>query len=338
MREIINLMFYYQYGAKMNSGFWKNKRVAVTGASGFIGAAICNELHLQGAKVCALARRTDAEIFKVRGLNGKIAVKKCDVNEIKSIEKCLSESRAEYVFNLAATTSMGYAFNNPLEAMQTNVMGTGNVLEVCRKRGIKIVHASSTKAYGEQKKKVLDDNAPLESKLTYGLSKGLADRIAMNYFENYGLQGAIIRVTNAYGPYDLGQRLIPNTIRSVMHGEKITVYGDGLAKRDWVYIDDIVDAYLRVAEKSSEKKICGQAFNIGIGKNMTINQTVKKIAELMGAKNTGIEHRQRTFPEEMESNVSAQKAHKLLGWKASHGFEKGLQETIEWYRRYFAGH
>ncbi len=310
----------------------KGKKIAVTGANGFIGGWLCKALVEQEAIVTAVLQDKEKKgSLALHGLEEKVFVKEADLLDAGAIESAIKEQ--ELVVHLAAQSSVGKAIEKPKETFEINILGSLNVLEACRKQRASIVFASSGKVYGTQEKKVISEEDLLLAKNPYGASKACAENIAKSYFETCGVTGVITRLGNAYGPKDLnGTRLITNTIQRILSGEKPVVNGKGFSKRDFVFIEDVVSAYVLLIENIDSIKVNREAFNISTEEQHSVLQIVEKIITMCGV-DIKPEFRQPDYVGVNEPVLSSQKLRKRLLWKPNYPLEKGLKKTIEWYKK-----
>lgn len=319
--------------------YWQDRNVFVTGCTGLLGSWLTEELVRRGAVVTGLVRDwVPTSRVMAEGLDRRINVVRGAVEELYTIERALNEYEVEVVFHLAAQTIVGTANRNPLSTFETNIRGTWNVLEACRRvRTVtRILVASSDKAYGEQKRLPYDEAMPLEGLHPYDVSKSCADRLAAAYFATYGSPTCITRCGNFYGGGDLNfNRLVPGTIRSVLRGEAPIIRSDGHYVRDYFYIEDAVGAYLLLAERMDDAGLFGHAFNFSNENQVTVLELVKRILKAMGREDLQPGVLDSARHEIMRQYLSAEKARRMLGWKPMFTLEDGLVRTVEWYRRYF---
>ncbi len=216
--------------------------------------------------------------------------------------------------------------------------GTWSLLEACRRSPTvkQIVTASSDKAYGSHDQLPYDENAPLQGRYPYDVSKSAADLIAQSYAVTYGLPVAITRCGNFYGGGDLNwNRIVPGTIRSVIRGERPIIRSDGTYVRDYFYVEDGAASYLTLAEGLSRKaELRGESFNFSTEHPMTVTELVDRVLKLMGA-DVKAEIRNEATNEIRAQYLSADKAHRLLDWAPLYTMEEGLTRTITWYRDFF---
>lgn len=318
----------------MVNKFWNNKNVFVTGGTGFLGSYLVKKLVNYGANVTILVRDyipqsniyIGEEYKKVNVVHGML-------EDYLLIERALGEYEIETVFHLAAQAIVGVANRNPLGTFKSNIEGTWNILEAARKSPLikQVIVASSDKAYGDQEKLPYDENMPLQGKHPYDVSKSCADLIAQTYYETYKLPVCITRCGNLYGGGDLNfNRIIPQSIQSILNKEAPVIRSDGSFIRDYFYIEDAVDAYINLAEKVVELNLGGQAFNFSNEIQLTVLELVNKILKIIGSDIKPIILNQGSN-EIIHQYLSAKKARTVLGWSPNYTIDKGLSKTIEWY-------
>jgi CDP-glucose 4,6-dehydratase len=210
------------------------------------------------------------------------------ITDIALVERAVNEYEADTCFHLAAQAIVGAANRAPTSTFESNVRGTWVVLEACRESRLmqRVVIASSDKAYGSQPVLPYTEEMPLLASNPYDASKAAAEMIARSYHTSFGMRLAITRCANIYGGGDLNySRLIPGTIRSVLLGERPVIRSDGTPVRDYVHVDDAVNAYMLLAERLEEPGVVGEAFNFGGNTPISALDLVRKILELSGARN-----------------------------------------------------
>ena len=261
-----------------------------------------------------------------------------DIRDRDMLERILGEYEIETVIHLAAQTIVTIANRNPVSTFETNVAGTWNLLEACRRspKVKQVVVASSDKAYGNQDILPYNEETPLQGQHPYDVSKSAADLIAASYATSYNLPVAITRCGNFYGGGDLNwNRIIPGTIRSILRNQRPVIRSDGKYVRDYFYVEDGAAAYMLLAEQLARRpELYGQAFNFSNEIPMTVSEIVHKILELTG---TDLEPEiQNVVTNEIPRQyLSAGKARHDLQWVPLFTLDRGLNKTIEWYKDFF---
>ena len=322
--------------AGMNEAFWRDRPTLVTGATGLLGSWLTQKLVSCGADVVCLVRDWVPQSELVRGgAIERVKVVRADVRDRDALERALGEYEIDTVFHLAAQTIVGIANRNPVSTFESNVAGTWNVLEACRRSpAVKaIVLASSDKAYGRQDRLPYTEETPLQGTHPYDVSKSCADLIAQAYGTTYGLPVAITRCGNFYGGGDLNwSRIVPGTIRSILRGERPVIRSDGEYVRDYFYVEDGAAAYMLLAERLlGEPDLRGLGFNFSNEIQITVSDLVRRIAARMHSE-LEPDIRNEASNEIRRQYLSAERARTKLGWKPLFTLEEGLDRTIAWYR------
>jgi len=319
--------------------FWRDRPTLVTGCTGILGSWLTRALVDMGAEVVGLIRDWIPQSELVRsGTIQRIKTVRGDVTEAPIVNRIFSEYEIDTCFHLAAQTIVGIANRMPVPTFETNIKGTWTVLEAARLwPGTKrIIVASSDKAYGDHETLPYDEAAPLQGRHPYDVSKSCADLIAMSYAATYSLPVAITRCGNLYGGGDLNwNRIVPGTMRSVLRGERPVVRSDGSPRRDYIYVLDVVDGYLALAEAMVDGALTGEAFNLGLDQPQSALDMVRRIIALSphpSLEPLVVGH----APHEIQDQyLDSSKARRLLGWEAAHTLDEGLSETMQWYAEYF---
>lgn len=322
-------------------GYWKDKNVFVTGCTGLLGTHLCERLIGRGANTVGLVRDyVPRSRFFTEQLKQKMVMVHGFVEDYALLERAVNEYEIDTVFHLAAQTIVGIANKNPLSTFDANIRGTWNLLEACRRNpGVqRIIVASSDKAYGEHERLPYQEDAPLQGRYPYDVSKSCADLIAQMYSHTYDLPVCVTRCGNFYGPGDLNfNRLVPGTIRSALQGERPVIRSDGAYIRDYFYVKDGAEAYLFLAQKMDEIPIRGEAFNFSNELQITVIELVNKILGLMGCAHLQPVIKNEASKEIRRQCLSTEKAKKTLDWQPQYSLEQALLETVEWYRDQFPG-
>lgn len=316
----------------MNSN-WQEKSVLVTGAGGFIGSHLTEHLVELGAKVKTFVRYNSRNNYGLLELLPK--------EKLESIEIIMGDLRdadavshaaenVDIIFHLGSLIAIPYSYVHPRENIETNILGTLNVLTAAKKNGVeKTVHTSTSEVYGTAKYVPIDENHPLQGQSPYSASKIGADKIAESFYRSYDLPVAIIRPFNTYGPGQSARAVIPTIISQALTGEKIAL-GSLHPTRDYTFVRDTVDAFIKIAE--SPKSI-GEVINIGSNFEISIGNLAEKIISLIGKDVKIISNDSRFRPNKSEVErlwCDNSKSKELLGWSPTISLENGLKETIKW--------
>ncbi|MGH9084361.1 MAG: GDP-mannose 4,6-dehydratase [Acidimicrobiales bacterium] len=322
-------------GPGSSDPFWRNRRVAVTGGTGFLGSHLVSQLVERGADVTVLVRDVVPPTSIGASWQGSVAVAHGAVEDVELMTRLLGEHEIETLFHLAAQSQVGVANRNPLSTWEANVRGTWAPLEAVRRspRVRQVVTASSDKAYGAQPVLPYDEAMPLLAVNPYDVSKACADLISQCYAQTYDVPVCVTRCGNFFGPGDQNwERLIPGTIRSLLRGERPVIRSDGTMVRDYLHVADGAAAYLLLAERmQSDPSLAGEAFNFSSETPLSVLELVERIQSVMG---TSFEPdvRNEASHEIDEQFLSAAKARRVLEWQPRYTLEQGLAETVDWYR------
>ena len=324
---------------ELNRAFWLDRPTFVTGGTGLVGNWLVQRLIKAGADIVCLVRDwvPQSELVRSR-LIEQVKVVRGDIRERDTLERILGEYEIDTVIHLAAQTIVTIANRNPVSTFETNIGGTWNLLEACRRspKVKQIVVASSDKAYGDQQSLPYDENTPLQGQHPYDVSKSAADLIAYTYAKSFDLPIAITRCGNFYGGGDLNwNRIIPGTIRSILRGQRPIIRSDGNYIRDYFYVEDGAAVYMLLAEQlAARPEIKGQAYNFSNEIQVTVHEIVERILKMMSSQlipNICNE----SSNEIRHQYLSAEKARRELGWKPMFNLDEGLQKTIDWYKDFF---
>ncbi|MDD3893890.1 MAG: NAD-dependent 4,6-dehydratase LegB [Syntrophomonadaceae bacterium] len=316
------------------------KKILVTGADGFIGSHLCEELIKKGCSVRAF-------VF-YNSFNSQGWLDSLDKETINNLEVFSGDIRdfhavfqamqgCQVVMHLAALVSVPYSYSSPDSYVDTNIKGTMNILQAARKLGVeKVVHTSSSEVYGSARYVPIDEEHPLQGQSPYSATKIAADQLAMSFYDSFATPVAIIRPFNTYGPRQSARAVIPTVITQIASGQNKIKLGATYPTRDFNYIKDTVRGFTAVAEVDAA---AGQIINIGTNYEISIGDLVKTIADVMEVK-IEIESdpgRIRPLKSEVQRLLADNsKARNILGWKPEfsgyEGLKQGLRETIGWFR------
>lgn len=321
--------------------YWSTKNVFVTGATGLVGSALAERLVREGANVICLIRdMVPKSRLYLSGCYQTVTIVNGCLEDYNVIERALNEYEVDTVFHLGAQTIVGTANRSPLGTFESNIKGTWNILEACRRSPLiaKVIVASSDKAYGSHERLPYTEETPLTGMHPYDCSKSCADLLAQMYYQTYKLPVGIARCGNFFGGGDLNfNRVVPGTIRSVLHDENPIIRSDGQYIRDYIYILDAVEAYLCLGQKLDDEAIQGHAFNFSNESHYTVLDMVNLILKLMKRDDLKPVILNTAKAEIRNQYLSAEKAARVLSWRSKYTIEEGLVETIAWYRNFFDG-
>lgn len=316
----------------------KGKKILVTGAGGFIGSHLTEELVKIGANVRVFVHynsRNDWGLLEFLSSNVKseIDVISGDIQDNNAVRRAVKD--IDVVFHLAALIGIPYSYIAPESYINTNIKGTLNVMQACLDEEIeKVVHTSTSEVYGTAKYVPIDEKHPLQGQSPYSASKIGADKIAESYYLSFNLPVATIRPFNTFGPRQSARAVIPTIISQAL-SSGIVELGSLTPIRDLTYVKDTVNGFIKVAE--SPKSI-GEVINTGNGKGISIGELSEKIICLLEIPDLKISvDEKRIRPEKsevMELICDNSKAKKLLGWEPKYSLEEGLKETISWIKEH----
>jgi NAD dependent epimerase/dehydratase len=318
----------------------KDKKILVTGADGFIGSHLTEELVRRGCDVRAFALYNSFNSWgwldhSPAKIKENIEVFSGDIRDPYGVKQAMKG--CDVVLHLAALIAIPYSYHSPDTYIDTNVKGTLNVVQAARELGVeKVVQTSTSEVYGTAQFVPITEEHPLQGQSPYSASKIGADQIAMSFYTSFGTPVAIIRPFNTYGPRQSARAVIPTIIMQIAHGKHKIKLGSITPTRDFNYVQDTVRGFIAVAE--SDHAI-GQVINIGSNYEISIGDTAKIIAEVMGVELAIETDEVRLRPEKSEVErlwADNAKAKQLLDWQPTYGgregFKRGLQETIDWFK------
>jgi CDP-glucose 4,6-dehydratase len=319
--------------------FWNGKNVLVTGATGMVGSWLVKRLIQEKARITVLVQDHNPQSELIRsGDNNYCQVISGDLRNRGDVSRAVFSSDCEYIFHLGAQTIVSTAIFDPVYTFETNIAGTWNLFDVVRssKKEIKgIVVASSDKAYGTAEVLPYDESTPLRGEGPYDLSKSCADLIARSYYMTYGIPTAIARCGNIYGGGDLNwSRIVPGTILDLLKGSTPTIRSNGKFLRDYLFVEDVVDAYLEMAKKISDKSVNGEAFNFSREEPINVLQMYSAICTATVGSYVEPKILNSAKNEIIDQHLSSAKARNILEWESKIDLNKGLHATVDWYRSY----
>jgi NAD dependent epimerase/dehydratase len=316
---------------------WKGKKVLVTGAGGFIGSHLTERLVALGAKVKAFVRynsRNDWGLIEIlpSHVKEKIEVIMGDLRDSETIGGVMKD--VDMVLHLGALIAIPYYYIHPREVVETNIMGTLNILNAAKEYKIKrIIHTSTSEVYGTAQYVPIDEKHPLQGQSPYSASKIGADKLAESFHRSYDLPITTLRPFNTYGPRQSARAVIPTIITQALAQDEV-VLGSLWPTRDLSYVDDVVEGFIKASE--SERSI-GEVINIGSGLEISINDLANKIISLIGKKVRIVLDPKRVRPPKSEVErliADNSKAKELLDWEPKVSLDEGLRRTIDWFSKF----
>ncbi len=317
----------------------RNKKILITGADGFIGSHLTEKLVKKGCQVKAFVLYNSFNSWgwldhSPQEIKTQVEVFAGDIRDPFGVNTAARD--CDIIFHLAALIAIPYSYHSPTTYIDTNIKGTLNIMEAARTHHIeKVIHTSTSEVYGTAQFVPITEEHPLQGQSPYSASKIGADQIAGSYFASFDTPVATIRPFNTYGPRQSLRAVIPTLITQIATGNQKIKLGALSPTRDFNFVDDITEAFIKIAE--SDKTI-GQTMNAGNNYEVSIGDTAKIIAQLMDAKIEILSDEARLRPTKSEVNrlwADNSKIKKLTGWQPKYpgikGFKKGLERCIEWY-------
>jgi len=311
----------------------KGKRVLVTGGGGFIGSHLTERLAVLGASVRVFLRynsRGDSGFVSEfpQGLMDSIEVYYGELRELETIKNVMKD--IEVVFNLAALVGIPYSYKHPQEVVETNTVGTLNVLTAAKDEGVKkFVQTSTSEVYGSARYVPIDEKHELQPQSPYSASKIGADALALSFYHSFGMPVAVIRPFNTYGPRQSARAVIPTIITQTLAGKEVHL-GSTHVTRDFTYISDTVEGFIRIARS---EKSTGEVINIGSGTEISIADLTKTIFRIVGGNFTLKTDSKRKRPSKSEVTrlwADNTKAKTLIGWSPKVPLKEGIKKTVEY--------
>ena len=320
-------------------------KVLVTGGLGFIGSNLINLLLSKKYKVLNIDKISYSSNFynTVKFKNNKnYKFVKCDLNNIKNLEKIIDKFKPQAIFNVAAETHVDRSIDGPKNFIFSNIIGTFNILEILRKskKKIKLVHISTDEVYGDVIKGRSKEDDAYKPSSPYAASKASSDHLIYSYIRTYKIDANITNCSNNFGPNQHPEKLIPKLIYNIINNKKLPIYGKGVNSREWIYVEDHCEAILKVYKSGKP----GEFYNIGSNYNINNLTVVKKLISVAKKKiklgnNVKIIFVQDRPGHDMRYAINSNKIKKNLKWKPKTNFMSGLEKTFDWYlnnRKYFS--
>ena len=308
------------------------KSVLITGGCGFIGSHLVELFLSKRIKVVVLdktGKRFSPDWLKdKKNKNLKLIYR--DIRFSKIVNDCVK--KVDYVIHLAALISIPHSYKKPEEHLTTNILGTFNVLEAVKKYKKKCIITSTSETYGSGKYFPMDEYHSLSAQSPYAATKISADQLALSYYNSYDTKVKIVRPFNCYGPRQSPRAVIPNMILQILDNQKKIYLGNIKTIRDYTFVKDLCSAFWLIYKSD---KGYGQVFNVGSNKGYKIEDIFKKLKKVTNFKGKIKQQKKRYRPSKSEVtklHASNQKIKKLFKWKLEYSFNKGLKESIDWYK------
>jgi UDP-glucose 4-epimerase len=319
---------------------FKNKKVLITGGLGFIGSNLCIRLVHQGAEVLVVDNmlpRQGGNLFNIEPVKDKVRINISDIRNQISMDHLVKDK--DYVFHLAGQVNHVDSVKNPLQDLSINVEGTLIVMEALRKNNpdTKVIFTGTRGEYGSSLKLPVGEDHAINPIGIYAITNFAAERVALTYHNLHKIRSVCLRITNTYGPRH--QMLHDEYgvfnwfIRKAIDGEIIPIFGDGRILRDYLYVDDLVDALLMTA---SEENAFGKVYNVGSGVPLNFIDLAKKIIEITESGKIDFTQftteRKALEPGDYYADIT--KIKKEIGWKPKTSLENGISSTVQYYRNF----
>ncbi len=325
--------------------------ILITGGYGFIGSNLIIHLlnHYPSYKILNIDSKTYASNhnnLKFLKKYRKYSFKKIDINNYNKLNEIILKFKPNIIFNLAAESHVDNSIENSKKFIQTNIVGTYNLLNISKnyyKRKSKnflFFQVSTDEVYGDLNKNdnSFTEDSNIKPSSPYSASKASADHLVQSFFRTYNLPTIISRCSNNYGPYQYKEKLIPKIIFNVLKNKFIPVYNKGEEVRDWIHVSDHIDALITLSKKGK----FGHVYNIGSNNEIKNIILVKKILKIIKNKTQKSINYKKIIKfvkdrpgHDFRYSINSNKIYKRMNWKSKINFEKGLEETVEWYLNYF---
>ena len=314
-------------------------RILVTGADGFIGSHLTEELVRRGCNVRAFVYYNSFNSWgwldhSPQDIQDNLDIFAGDIRDPHGVKEAMK--RCDIVMHLAALIAIPFSYHSPGTYVDTNVKGSLNIVQAARDLGVeKVIHTSTSEVYGTAQFVPITEDHPLQGQSPYSASKIGADHIAMSFYNSFDTPVAIIRPFNTYGPRQSARAVIPTIITQIANGKRLIKLGSLSPTRDFNYVQDTFKGFIATAESD---EAVGQVINIGSNFEISIGETVRLIAEVMGTDIVIETDDQRIRPEKSEVErlwADNTKAKKFIGWEplfgGREGLRRGLEETVKWF-------
>ena len=316
--------------------FMKNKKILLTGVTGLLGSWLAEELLDNDCELTGLALNQDLNfLITSKKITNDLDIHYFDISDEEKLNKIFNKDY-DLVIHLAAQTQVGHAIDNPVFTFKSNIQGTWNILDICRVNNIPIVVASSDKAYGESDVLPYEETFNLNGQFPYEVSKSATDLLCKTYKATYNLNVATLRCGNIYGGGDLNwERLIPGVIRWLINNEQPILRTNGTFKRDWVYVEDVVQAYIGVGDALMDSNIkVSDAYNFSSTDYLSVSDIYEKLVYKFSDDFINPLIQEKSEFEIKDQYLSSKKINDELGIIPQFNIDSGLEKTVSWYKSY----
>ena len=314
----------------------KNKRLLITGGAGFVGSSLIRYFlkkypYYQIVNFDKLTESASLSRLSAENNNPNYLFFNGDISSERDVQYVFEEYKPDTIVHLASQSFIDRNIHQPGIFIQTNVIGTQNVLQYARATKVaKMVQISTSKVYGSTRLGTgkVDENTPMKPCDPYAASKASADLFVQAAFRAHNLDINIIRPTNIYGPHQFPEKLIPPVIGNILKEKDVPVFGDGQNLRDWIYIED----YCQAIDLVLHKGIPGETYNLSSGEEWKNIDLIRKILKMMSAEETRLDFLKDRLGDESYPCVEAENFRHELHWSPKFSIDEGLAKTIEWYK------
>ena len=316
----------------MNYSF---KNILITGCTGLLGSWMAESLLKSDITIKGVALNQDLNfLLKSKGLLNEFEIKYLDIADKTSVDDYLKNNDFDAIVHLAAQTQVIEAIEDPIRTFKSNIQGTWNLVDSAMRKNLPIVVASSDKAYGDSEVLPYEENFPLNGIYPYEFSKSATDMMCKTYRTTYNLPVTVLRCGNIYGGGDLNwDRLIPGVIKWLINNETPILRSDGNYKRDWVYVEDVVNAYLKVTNALVENGLnVSDSYNFSSTDYLSVMEVYEKINEIHLGKYVEPIIENKANLEIKDQYLSSEKIFNELGIKSEFEIDAALEMTINWYK------
>lgn len=303
-------------------------KILITGGAGFIGSEMVRQLAETSHDVHVLDSLTYAGNFAtIERFLKPDHFAEIDIRDSSAISKFFARNQFDSLVNFAAETHVDNSIQNPEVFLETNLIGTFNLLEEARKHKFRFLQISTDEVYGSIREGEFSEEDKLDPSSPYSASKAAAELLLQSYIKTYSVNALGVRCSNNYGHFQNSEKLIPTLIRRMMNGQKLPIYGSGKNVREWIHVSDSVQGILKVLDRGKN----GEFYNISSSEFLENIDVARKIIQFFGGNDDCIEFVQDRLGHDFRYAIDSTKIRKQLGWKPLVSFEQGLSETIKWY-------